>query len=262
MTRYSVVQYVSDVDTHEAINIGVLAFDESETRVAFLRDWKRVRQFASGKSIRFLSEFAGEVIDDPGAWSPERIEAASRSWGGSIQLSRPAFSRMPVESLFNDAIRNYLKEPVHQTSAEYTKPGAVTRAYDSLIGAVERVTDIPPGDVVKKKIEVVGRQETHVWDVGLQNGHILLVIQGMSFRGSVQDSIRDQQVGAAAFSIEDVRNQTPNLPIGIVAWEPLKPSKPYDRAVQLFGRLGASLISAEEVDQWSYMAVEELPIAH
>ena len=57
VSRYSIIQYVPNPIADERMNIGVLAFDNENVRVQFLRNWSRVHDFG-GENIRFLRDFA------------------------------------------------------------------------------------------------------------------------------------------------------------------------------------------------------------
>ena len=120
-SKYSVVQYVPNPIADERINIGVVAFNENEVRVQFLKNWERVRHFGM-EDISFLKDFAQRMSkaaesgfifpgDNREASYQERLNQLTRNWLNSIQFTQPRASLENVDSLLEDIVANYLIEP-------------------------------------------------------------------------------------------------------------------------------------------------------
>lgn len=123
-SKYSIVQYVPNPIADERINIGVVAFNENEVRVRFLKNWERVRHFGR-EDISFLKDFSlrmskaaesGLIFpgDNREASYQERLNQLTRNWLNSIQFTQPRGSLEDVDSLLEDIVANYLIEPTSQ----------------------------------------------------------------------------------------------------------------------------------------------------
>lgn len=117
-STYSIIQYVPNPLADERINIGVLAFDNREVRVYFVRNWERVRYF-SGQNTSSIKDFAARMRKSaksgllfPGDENnelskSERLERVAKSWMNSIQFTEPRGSLKDLERVFEDAIKSF-----------------------------------------------------------------------------------------------------------------------------------------------------------
>ena len=60
-SRYCIIRYVPNPLTEERVNVGVIAYDDTQVRVRFLERWNRVKHFA-GRDITFLRDLARVLL--------------------------------------------------------------------------------------------------------------------------------------------------------------------------------------------------------
>ncbi|MDF5731018.1 MAG: DUF3037 domain-containing protein [Rhizonema sp. PD38] len=123
INRYSIIQYVPDPIADERINIGVVVFNEDAVQTRFLTNWERVRLFGM-EDIYFLKDFADRLhkaaLDnlmfsgDEHSKIPnhERLRAIAQGWMNSIQFTEPRGSLDTLDSLLEDTVNTYLREPL------------------------------------------------------------------------------------------------------------------------------------------------------
>ncbi len=122
-SRYSVIQYVPNPIANERINIGVLAFDDINVRVHFVRNWDRAR-YLGRENIDYLKDFAQRMRksaesgllfpgdEDNGTPRHERLERIAQSWMNSIQFTEPRGSLKALDKVIDDAVKKFLVEPL------------------------------------------------------------------------------------------------------------------------------------------------------
>jgi len=123
VSRYSIIQYVPNPIADERMNIGVLAFDNENVRVQFLRNWSRVHDFG-GENIRFLRDFSKKMQDsvekeiffakngDKNISRQEYLKKITQESINSIQFTESKASLMDVDTLLEDIVSICLIDPI------------------------------------------------------------------------------------------------------------------------------------------------------
>jgi hypothetical protein len=263
---YSVVQFVPDPIRDERLNFGVVVFDEDVVRCQFLSDWARASRF-SGSDVSFLRDFAQSVqassvpqiglFNESPQWSPQAIREAAGHWVNSIQLTEPRASTLDTEKLLPRISARYLPPAAPRRRTFRDRRAAVAIARANLLHALDAAGAQHKGIVVAKNVQFGGALDQHTFDLGLQNGHLLHGIQGMSFEGPTRNELI-REVDATAWSISDIHESTPELPITIVALPPRTTSKAFETARRIFRRLDAQVVEESEVESWAQGSVGEL----
>lgn len=122
VTKYSIIQYVPNPIADERINIGAIAFSNSNIKVKFLDNWDRVRLFGM-EDITFLQYFADSMIQsvnqgllfpgdsDDGTSKYERLNKIVDDWINSIQFTKITSYLDTVENVLEDIAKTHLIEP-------------------------------------------------------------------------------------------------------------------------------------------------------
>jgi len=97
------------------------------------------------------------------------------------------------------------------------------------------------------------------FDVVARNGQPYFAAQGISFEIADLKDLRDH-VKLMTFAINDVKQGSQSLPIGVVALPPAEvgsaeSSDLYGEACDAFGRAGAQVVSESGVHTWAIEAV-------
>jgi hypothetical protein len=121
----------------------VLAFDEQQTLVYFLRNWDRVRRFGM-EDIGFLRDFAARTREaaKSGLLFPgdenneipkhERLLRVSQSWMNSIQFTELRASLKDLDRVLKDAIKTFLIEPVLDKPKHLNRQEAARKTISSV----------------------------------------------------------------------------------------------------------------------------------
>lgn len=269
----TVVQYLPDPLTEERINIGVIVYGDGVVRSRFLTDWTRVRQFSTGRDISFLRELAAEFQDahlKPPI--PQFIEAGmavdinerliqrmARSWSNSIQLTEPKGSLLGVDELLDDSAAHYLHERSRERRHYRDKQEAVRITRRALEQALKREFQddvaVNPANLLHSRFPINGRYEQHFFDLALANGQAIAGSLGVSFQ--VHDpSNLERNLSVAKWTVIDVRQEHPNLPLAIVTLPPSRHSKMYDDLVSTAVQLRSEVVPEGEVNRWAQRMAE------
>jgi Protein of unknown function (DUF3037) len=275
-SKYSVIRYVPDPVTDERINIGVVAFNEQQTKVGFLHRWDRVQGFAS-EDITFLKEFAKEMQTaaeargflpgfEPGLpLTPDTISRISKRWMNSIQITEPRASIATLEDTFRDAVQRFLVTKAHEQRAYRERSSAASIAKASIRDALrERIGRENAESYLKAPFAVPGRYKPHVFDGVVMNGRAYGAMQGLSFE---LPEARELELtsDALAWAVEDVHKEDEDILIGIFVLPPKPDSRErirslYDQSVKAYRDLGAEIVTDQTMNDWARRVAERVPL--
>lgn len=267
VTRYSVIQFSPNAVSGERINIGVIAYTESESKVAFLSNWRRVRVFSGGE-VEFLKEFADEMkalvskqLPLPAFPGPANIESpslvdAAASWQNSITFTPPRASVRDVQDLIPRLSKEFLTQPSTRDREYRDRRSAASIAKSSLHKALEEREGKENVDkYLHSQREVLGKFGPHVFDAVVANGTPRIAAQGISFELPAASQL-DQLVDAVAFQVFDVMEANPKLHIAILALPPIARAgshsrNAFSRATRTYKGLRAEVVLEQDADEWA-----------
>lgn len=274
-SKYSIVQYVPNPIADERINIGVVAFNENEVRVRFLKNWERVRHFGR-EDISFLKDFARGMFkaaesglifpgDNREASYQERLNQLTRNWLNSIQFTQPRGSLEDVDSLLEDIVANYLIEATSQKLKLRDRQDAARITTSKIRNVLQQQFKEEAKELLKIGYTLHGSHDEHKFDAVVANGKPYLAAHGISFEVQIQDNLQK----LLSYMILDVKNKQPKLPIVIVALPPKKEisnyqetQKIYEQATSTYSELGAQVIEENEVESWVSENLKDVEILH
>ena len=274
-SKYSIVQYVPNPIADERINVGVVAFNENEVRVKFLKDWERVRHFGM-EDIRFLKDFArgmskaaesGLIFpgDNREATYQERLNQLTRNWLNSIQFTQPRGSLEDVDSLLEDIVTNYLIEPASQKLKLRDRQDAARVTTSKIRKVLQQKFKEDAKELLKTGYTLHGSHDDHKFDAVVANGQPYLAAQGISFEVQIPETVQK----LLSYMVLDVKNYQPNLPIVIVVLPPKKEisnyreiQKLYEKATSTYSELGAQVLEENEVETWVSENLKNVEILH
>lgn len=256
---YAIVQYGPDPVRNEQVNIGVLAYGDGRVRSLFLRNWRRVRQFAD-KDVSFLKDIA----HDAQHWDEAAVKRLASQWTGTVQITEPSASILPPDELLVDAGFRYLVEPASAKRGYRGKADAVRiirhRVREKLM---EKMGPVGRKLLRERDYLLPGKHMAYQCDLSVGNGRPIFAAQGLSFELPETRHLA-KEISATAWLIEDVRAASPDFPIGVMAIRP-RPSdgealeETYGRAVRTFTELGATVFE-EDGMQWVDRMVGMVPM--
>jgi hypothetical protein len=114
---YSIIKYLPDPISEEAMNIGVAVFGGGVTpRFRFISDWTRARQFG-GESTEFLEKLSRQlssrqlgIFEDSGQWNEDQLRRVLGKWHNSVQFTSPRASLRDAPALLDDIAGSFLRE--------------------------------------------------------------------------------------------------------------------------------------------------------
>lgn len=257
---YSIVQYVPDPVADERLNVGVIAFGDGVIRSKFIRNWSRPRMFGN-EDVSFLKQFAADVatwtspqivipgLDEGVRLTPEGFRRLAGTWINSIQFTEPKASLLPPDQALMAASR-FLREPPIKHRGFRDRRAAVGLAFRGLHEALVERAGPKAGGALDKNYKVQGSLDEHRFDLAIHNGKPLLAAHCLSFEGPANRDL-EQEIDAAAWSIDDVLAAYPLLSIGVITLAPKGKSKTYDRAVHVFQGLKATVVTEDQVTEWA-----------
>jgi hypothetical protein len=273
--KYSVIQFVPDPIAGERINIGVLVFDEQGILVRFLKNWERVRRFANS-DVEFLQDFAHTCTDaaSPNLFLPtmerfprldeDQIRAMAHNWKNSIQLTEPRGSTKPIEALLAEVASRFLVEPSH-TKREYRdKMAAALIARNKVRGALRtRFSRAQAQHLLLPHGQLEGKNKPHAFDAVVQNGQPHFAIDALSFELPRATNL-SLQVYAKAWTLVDVRDNDPDIPIGIYTLPPVE-KRPhltalYEETVSTYESIGVDVLTDETFNSWLKDKIDKIPV--
>jgi hypothetical protein len=273
--KYSVIQFLPDPIAGERINIGVIVFDNQSVQVRFLRNWERVRRFANSE-VEFLQDFAGTctLAASPNLLLPtmerfprldeQQILAMAHNWRNSIQLTEPRGSTKPIEALLTEVVARFLVEPSHTKKEYRDKMTAARIARAKVRGALRNRFSIAQADhLLMPYGQLEGKNKPHAFDAVVQNGRPHFAIDALSFELPRATNL-DLQIYAKAWTLTDVRDNDPNIPIGIYTLPPLDKRSHltalYDETVSTYTNIGVDVLTDETFSIWLREKIDSIPV--
>ncbi len=98
----------------------------------------------------------------------------------------------------------------------------------------------------------------HQFDLAVGNGHPIFAAQALSFQIPETRKL-DKEVSAAAWIVQDVKQQLPDLPIGVVVSPPRQANARYRDAVAAFRELNAEVVEEGALDAWADRMADLVP---
>lgn len=244
---YSVVQYVPDPSTDERINIGLLAIGDGRVRSRFVKDWRRVRQFA-GSSVSFLPDVVASI---------QRVsEADVRSyvvdWKNTVQLTPLRASTLHPEELLDQLAPQLLRG----LSAPTPRPHGHAYAVKVTRRAIKKAVSATLGHqaalkLIREDEPIRGKHMEHHLDLALRNGNLLTGVFAISFR--VQEPSLESQLRAKLYSLRDVHQRHPQLNLAVAALLPNTAAgrREYGQASEAIAAEKARLVPETELPKWA-----------
>jgi len=263
MPQTFIVQYVPDAVTNERINIGVVVVANGTANSLFLSHWNRVKQFA-GANIAFLKD----IQRDARRWDEATVLRLASQWTGSVQLTEPRFTTLEPEQALFDASRRYLLDRSPEKQAYRGKSDAVRIVKGQIREKlVARLGTSGQALLKDSSYELKGKHLAYGFDVTVGNGRPFYAAQGISFE--VPDTRHlDKEITSTAWLIEDVKRETPDLPLGVSVLPPKAtlaarngrdPDRLYDDATRLLNGLGARVLTESDLPDWAAEMADKLP---
>jgi len=272
--KYSVIQFAPNAISGERINIGVIVYSETSSRVKFLSNWKRVRAFMGG-DVAFLKDFASEMeafassqlsyLFNQGGPDNVRpyVEKSSERWANSITLTAPRSSLKPLDKLLETVSSEFLTQPRARERGYRNRLVAASIAKDALFKALADRKDEPEATKhLQSQQQVTGKYGPHQFDAVVANGLPRIAAHGISFE--LPEAVQlDQLVDAVAFQVFDTREAHPDLHIGILALAPKDRSpkharRAFERATRTYEGLSAEVVLEGDAATWARSRVSDI----
>lgn len=244
---YTVVRYVPDVVRDERVNIGVIAFSDSDKQSLFLDNWHRVKCLGGNATL------VKAACTDLQKMDVQRLREALVGWTHSIQLSEPCGSLQDVNTLLLDAARRFLVDPEVTDRGYKTKADVLSRTKQSLREAVSRAVSPAARKLIRDDAStpITGRRESHVFDLHAHNGVPIFGANAISFEVPKKLALR-RLVDATKWAIEDVREQDADVFLAVVVSKPRGEHEHlYQQSCEVFRQLGAKVEHDTDLDPWS-----------
>lgn len=246
MTYYSVVQIVPDIIRGEVVNVAVVAFDleSGATEWRTLDNWSRVRTFV-GPSCSTFERVVDELVTS--ARASEIADAAS-NWMGSVRITEPRASALPLEALAAQMASVMLKQKPRRRQT-IRKTMVLREATVNLhrVIAREALRDVR----VEVNREVSGSHADHQFDLAVMNGHVLLAAQAISFDRPKGRDV-DKDINEIAWLIDDVRSSAVPPRLTVLVVPPKEGTRTdFERATTLFNELAAEVVALDGVRTWA-----------
>ena len=241
---YSIVQYVPDPIADERVNVGVLAYGDGRVRARFLSNWSRVAQFGKPDDLSALNEAASVLA----AASENDIRASVSSWADVLQLSEPRGSLLSPDELIQTMAERFLRSKPTPVRAGRSHFQAANEAKRRIKETLYLQLGKGSSKLVKSNVSMQGANARHHLDIGVGNGKLAGGIFALSFE--VERAL-EREIRATAFSLEDVRQANPDLPLAVSALPPREETKDlFFFARDLFPKFNVPLFVENEIDGW------------
>lgn len=252
--RYAVVRLVPDEIRQEFVNVGVVIAPMHGHAYA---------QFAPKSEARRLTSLGYEgdfetllsVERDILAWGDRAamyLEEASQSWAGTLRFSELGAARHETP---RDLLAELYARYVERTGSPHASPASRDRREARKI-VRDALRAVLPAEAVQKRPIVPGTVETHKFDAGVKNGKLLHAVTTLSFDIKTERVLAGE-VDAGAWSIADVRDGNPSLPISVVTIGRSQ-AKQLNRAKDIYAKLGATIVKEDELGDWAKEVSDEV----
>jgi hypothetical protein len=144
-TKYSVIQYLPSPLADERINVGIIAFNDKDSRVMFTESWSRVQYFA-GEDEPFLRDLKTKLLGNKEEvqklvlhiertyMQSQDDQAKTTTWMSVLQFTEPQTSIHSVQKTL-EMIRSHFL-PTITTPDEYSLPTKRAYQLDELLAGV------------------------------------------------------------------------------------------------------------------------------
>lgn len=252
--RYAVMRFMPDAERQETVNVGIVVAPEGArpiVKVIGQGDGRRLSALGYHGSTAFLGELQKDILRW-GWGASSSLERAQKEWGGTVRFSelRGALHTDPG-ALCDELYARYVGGP-------NATPFAGVRRDRNMAKRVARDglrRRLPP-EVVSTNQAVPGKVESHRFDLGIRNGHLLHVVAALSF--DIQTTrLLTAEVDACAWAISDVREVDRTIPISVVTIGGTQ-RKLLDRTRSICNSLGAKMVPEAGVPAWAKDVEREL----
>ena len=244
---FTVVKYVPNIVRDERVNIGVIAFSETDTRAIFLENWHRVKCLGGNPSSIKAACVDLENMD------VERLRKAAREWTHSIQLSRPSASLLDMNTLLLDTAQKFLVDPEVTERGYKSKADVLRRVKQSLREAVTRNLGTGARKLIRDDAipSFPGALEIHAFDIYALNGKPIFGANAISFEVPNQKSLR-RQIDATKWAIEDLKSGDGDAEIAVILSKPsIENRELYDQSLEVLRKLEANVQHDTDLEVWS-----------
>jgi len=250
----------------ERINIGVVVVGDDppffEAKLIPRTDRGRLSKMGFGTDFSFLDalskELAASVVPEGqmtvvgGPWTHELLQRAHVEWANTVQITdlRAAVHARPtalVEALYGELVADPSARRHRARDRRWIRRRALARLRQGL-----QVPGLDFDAHVVRDIKVQGALETHKFDIRLQNGHTIGLIQGLALEGIHG---RSKEIEALAWTIDDVRKHDSTVPVSVLS---VGEGPILDRAEHIYDGLGAQFVRESELDSWLDNAASSL----
>lgn len=255
---YMLVKFFPDARLEEQIYIGAIAWDETDIRCYFVRDWRRVEQFAR-RDIAPIRETAREIEDfvrERGIEAIPKLQKCAGRWVHCVRITHPRYAHTSLDDIWAEVMSwLQVREPMHRAFRD--RRAAAKLAYDNLyLALAERLGKRRTEELVKQREAIPGRFEEHTFDVVVKNGAPFMAAAALSFELPRGEALK-QEVSALKWAIIDTLNAHPQLAMAVIVLPP-KPDSPgllqslYQSTLYVLGkRFGLRIIDETHVMGWA-----------
>jgi hypothetical protein len=269
--RYSLIQYVPDPVRGERLNVGVAVAGVDSTffatRFIGARETGRLKRLGFADDFAFLRAVADEFGRGatqqqriPGAtkdlWDLDALEAASREWANTVQVTapRPVAHGHP-ETLLDALFAQLVADPSSGRHRARDRRWIKRHVRDSFKRSIARARpDVDIDSHVRRNVEVPGAIEAHRFDFEVVNGKPLQLIETLAVEGA-DTSVLHTQVAALAWMIDDVRKRPDAPPMAVLT---IGKGSVLKSAEHVYQALGAELVRESDLDAWLDSASDRL----
>lgn len=258
---YTVVRYVPDPVRDEAVNIGVVAYDDVVVHSRFVDDWRRVRHFGD-EDISYLKSFARSVeAASPDQWdlasgsrvTPDAIREMADSWMNSIQFTEPRATLLSPHEAVQHLAPRFLAGIAQARPRRRTRHYARGMVIRTLTRTL-RERGLHGQNLLQRDGRVVGRREAHRFDAVLGGGDLVAAAHGVSFDSHLPKRSRES-LDAIKWAVDDIHQANAGIVLGILALSPSEPDSEvgrlYDATTRVLEDLGAEVLSPDSLSPWA-----------
>ncbi len=280
-TYFTVAQYIPDPIANERINIGIIVFGDGQIRSRFLRNWRRVAQFAQ-EDIAYVHEFTERIEDAaiasvsraiqppiPGLPSTQPLDENMlrriiREWSNSIQFAPPEASLEEPEVLLTTLVETFLKEPAAKQAQFRDRQAAARLAVKVVRDAVaHRLGSTVAEQIVRAPYPIAGRVVPRLKvDLAVRNGRVYVATRALSFETHDMPEL-DEQIQRALYTLKDVGELHPKVHLDLVALSPNPALRGFREAQERFREVessskqaGVRLVLESNAEEWAQEIAE------
>ena len=236
-TNYTVVQYVPDPVADERVNVGIIAWNETEIKLHFVSDFKRAQRLGNVSMLPaidqvkdYLLEIEAQPFDGSTA---ERIKTMVQESYNLIQFRPISITRSAPSAAVVELSSTFLKE--QNRAVARTRRGSAwvnnlfIRKAETVVqkvwGSTAATVDID--HIFKPHASIEGDLTQHKTSFALQNGVLRLV----GLADSMETQVSAEKQGKVMFDAQDLRRANRNVLMTCLL---LPPRDPNERAIETY----------------------------